>query len=191
MVEIGDWVDALGGYGIVVSVVPEYYEYWYTNVPPGKSVGDKKQDIVVVKKLCNHEFKVGIQTKCLSASLVSPITKIDLSLISKLLKDERIARRFEKYKVREEETVVNWHQEMSDTRFEEVRNELENLKENGKLRWTVSDAESFLRKSLGFELIMQTKSPNCYIQLISAGLGVYRGKETVFKEIQIKKRSNL
>lgn len=181
----GDWVDAYGGYGIVVKVEPEYYEYWYSDIPEGKKVGDKKQDIVLVKILCNHEFKVRPQVRTVAMSLMSPITKKDMAAISKLLKDEKVAKKFENYRVQETGYVINWDQDLPDESFEAVRHGLENLTNNGNLAMTMKEIEKYFREVFDIDLFRKTKSPNCYVQLLSSEPISYRCKEMLFKEIRI------
>lgn len=50
MIKEGDWVDAYGGYGIVVKIIPEYYESWWGDIPENKTPGDIKQDRVIIKR---------------------------------------------------------------------------------------------------------------------------------------------
>jgi hypothetical protein len=198
MIKEGDWVDAYGGFGVVVKIFPEYCESW-SGASLGKfAIGEKIQDSVVIKRFCSHDFKVRLQTKTMSMSLVSEIEPGDLRKIKNLLKDEKTLRKFEKYEIDDSICdVVNWDQRLSDEQFERVSCKLKNLNGNGNLRMTMIQIRNLLRDELDlFQSLSSHRDgdgklpprPNCYIQTLSCGLGVYENKEQLFNEIRIHKK---
>lgn len=192
MIKEGDWVDAYGGYGIVVRIFHEYYERWWNDIPENKIPGDKRQDVVIIKRFCSHQFKVYPQTKVMSIKLVSEIEKSDLDKITTLLKDEKNLRRFERYQTDDSiSDVTNWDQHLSETKFEEIKDGLKGLENNTNLKMTMMEISALLKQEFDIDLFARVDKiprPNCYIQMISCGLGVYRNKEKLFKEIRIHKK---
>lgn len=189
MIREGDWVDLYGGYGVVVKIFPEYYECWWKDIPDDKAPGEKKQDRVIIKRFCNREFKVYPQTKVMSMDLVSEIEPSDLDRINELLMDEKISRRFEQYRVDNSiGDVINFDQFLSDRKFAEVKAWLDRLENNGNLQMTMMEINSLLKRELDVDVFAHVDKiprPNCYIQVVSSGLGEYRDKEMLFKKLGI------
>ena len=51
---------------------------------------------------------------------------------------------------------------------------------------TTKEIETYLKKTFGItNLFENPKNANCYIQLVSVGLGIYKNKELLFKKIGI------
>lgn len=193
MIKEGDWIDAYGGYGIVVKIIPEYYESWWGDIPENKTPGDIKQDRVIIKRFCSHQFKVYPQTKVMSMKLVSEIENNDMDKIAALLKDEKSLRRFERYQITDSiSDVINWDRYLSEDKFEEIKTGLERLDNNGNLKITMMEISALLKQVFDIDLFARVDKiprPNCYIQMISCGIGGYRNKEKLFKELRIHKKS--
>lgn len=187
MIEVGDWVEGDNGYGVIIKIFPEYYQYWDDQIPDGKQPGDKEQDSVIIKRFCSFDFKVRLQTQTNSMRYISKVTKKDMSKINALLKDEKIAHKFENYKVQDDIVeIVNWNQTLSDEKIKLIREGLDNLENNGNLRMTMREIEKFFKKTFDIDLIRKSKAiANCYIQLSTVGLGIYKNKELLFKQIDI------
>lgn len=190
MIEVGDWVEGDNGYGVIVKIFPEYYNYWDDDLPDDKKPGDKNQDSVIIKRFCSFDFKVYPQTQTNSMESVSKVTKKDMKKINSLLKDEKTAKRFESYNVHDDICeIVNWDQKLSKESIKLIRKGLENLKNNGTLNMTMREIEAYIKNEFDIDLIDDSKFiPNCYIQLTTIGLGVYKDKELLFKQIGITEK---
>ncbi len=189
MIKIGDWVEGDNGYGVIARIFPRYYQYSDDNIPAGKKIGDKLQDSVILKRFCSFDFKVHLQTRVISASLASIVSANDMEQINVLLKDVKILKRFESYQMKEDLCeVVNFDQNNSIEKIAIISNGLNKLEGNGNLNMTIREIESYLKIEFDIELINRAKLPNCFIQLLSAGLGLYRNNEMLFKKISILKK---
>lgn len=185
MLKLGDWVGGDNGYGVVHRIVPEYYEYWHFDIPSGKNVGDKKQDLVVLKRFCSYSFKVAPQTRILAALLVSEIEDAEREKILRLLADEKNRRKFERYVVKDDaRELVSWDLNIESEKIPFVERAIQSLECNGALKMTMRDIEKYLSESFSVNIFSNPKYPNCRIQLVSCGLGAYNSnKEMLFERI--------
>ncbi len=189
-VEAGDWVECLNGYGIVVKVFPEYYEHGEDDIPEGKKIGDRRQYSLIVKRFCSYDFKIYPQTLLNSEGLIGRVSASNLKKVKKLLEDPKVAARFEKYKVLDLCGVNNIDFTLPDEKIEQIERGLAAMKDNGNLSMTVREIEAYLKKEFDLELLSKKGPkgwPNCYIQLLTVGFGVYRDKQSLYKKIGINR----
>ena len=130
--QVGDWVEGDNGYGVIVKLFPKYYQYW-DSIPAEKKAGDKEQDDVVIKRFCSFDFKVYPQTQLNSMKYISKVSKKEMETINKLLKDEKKAKRYEKYKTEEISEICNWNLKIAVTKIKTIHAALEQLENNGNL----------------------------------------------------------
>lgn len=189
MLEVGDWVEGDNGYGVIHKIYPEYYQFWEDDIPEGNEPGDKKQDVVIIKRFCSFYFKVYPQTRAISIKYVSKISNNDMKKVKELLKDEKKSQRFKKYKVDDGICeIANWDQYLTKERYCLIESKLETLENNGNLNMTMREVESYLEKEFGIDLINGSSAngpSNYYVQVTSVGLGVYKDHELLFKKIGI------
>ena len=184
----GEWIEGDNGYGVVVKIIHRYYQYGDDDIPANNKVGDKKKDSILMKRFCSFDFKVRPQTRLFSLSLAHKISKKDMLSIKKLLDDEKVSKRFEKYQIEMFDEISNFSQKLSETKLADIRNGLSRLKNNGSLKLTCKEIESYLSTEFDIELFESHKNSNCYIQLVSDGIGNYRDRETLFKRIDIHEK---
>lgn len=185
MLKVGDWAGGDNGYGVIHRFVPVYYEYWHSEIPADKNVGDKKQDLVVLKRFCSFSFKVGLQTKILAAQSVYEIEEDEREKIFQLLADEKNRRKFDRYEVEDDSRdIVDWDLDIESEKIAFIENAIKSFEGNGALKMTMRDIQGYLSESLGLDIFSNPKYPNCRIQLVSCGLGAYNSeKEMLFERI--------
>lgn len=104
MLEVGKWVEADNGYGVIERLFPEYYQFGDDSLPPRKRVGDTKQNVIVVKRFCSFDFKVYPQTRIVSEILVRAMDNEALGKVRSLLENDKNRKRFEKYRPKTRKT---------------------------------------------------------------------------------------
>lgn len=148
MFKVGDWVHTQGGIGLVTQVFPQYYQYWeklsddrarretygdnhtladrFLGKP--KSVGEWVQDILQVKRLCDHDLKPYSRVMCFAAKAYANdgTTKKQLAKIAQILKDPRIADRFHSYQCKDRRESAAWGVLISPEKATEIKRALEN-----------------------------------------------------------------
>ena len=189
--KVGDWVEGNNGYGLIVKIYSDYYQYWDDDIPAQKKPGDKKQDDVVIKRFCSFDFKVYPQTQLNSIKFVSKVTKKNMHKINRLLEDEKTLKRFNNYKVDDDICeVANFDQNLTTQIVCNIDKGLKKIPDNGNLSMTAREIEDYLKKKYKIDLIDNEKFiPNSYIQLTSVGLGIYRDNELLFKKIAINDKT--
>lgn len=188
MFKLGQWVEADNGYGVIERIFSEYYQFGDDFIPTDKHIGDKKQDVMVVKRFCSFDFKVFPQTRVVSERLIRSIDEEIMDDIYDLLEVHKNLKRFKNYKVKTDfDEILNVDIYFSDEDKEKFERALNEFLSNYEL-FTVRE----LQDHLGIDNIFNAKAgptPNYYLQLGSNGLGSYNeNREMIFRRARLVKK---
>ena len=186
MHKVGDWVHTENGIGIITNVFPEYKQYWeeisetqekkeslfkddpeMANKIFGETpkAGEWIKDVITVKRLCNHDLEPLTRTMCFStlAYANDKITQKEMREVTKILKDSKIKKRFEKYECKYEQIRHLWKVYIPPSKAVEIKQALDSLDKNNSanLRIPMSEVESYLKNTFKVD-IFQARRKNIY-----------------------------
>lgn len=144
----GDWIEGYGGIGIIEDIRPYYYQEWERRkLPEGTKVGDKAYDRIIMKRLCNYNYKKSFQRTSFNADLSNKITKKSMEEVSSLLADKKTKERYEKYKGKEIGLMVWFDYTLPKVSVNIIKEFIDSLNTDNELGKTYQDLiEVFLNE---------------------------------------------
>lgn len=174
MFQEGDWVHTQDGIGMITNVLPIYYQYWEKELEEKerketygddqelvnrlhgkvKDVGEWVQDMIYIKRLCNHDCNLLTRTMCFytKAYANDEITQKEMQKVNKILKDPKIKQKFEKYNCKYNQFRHTWEVTIPASKAVEIKKALDILESNGKLNMTMNEIESYFKKSFNVDI---------------------------------------
>lgn len=219
MHKVGDWVHTENGVGIVTNVFPVYQQYWdekqelkereeglFSDDPEtedeifGKvpKTGEWIKDIITIKRLTNHDLKPYSKVMCFTTEAYAndKITKKEMREVTKILKDQKIKQRFEKYECKYYDVSSAWKTLIPPRKVVEIKKTLDELKGNNEssLKMTMREIEAYFKNKFNVDIFNHVYYNNAAIltgALLENDPDFYnKEREQVFCKLSIYKQEH-
>ena len=194
-VNIGDWVSAYKGYALVERIIPVFYETWHEAIgmlPKDKKVGDIENTTVILKRICNWDFKTrgNIVRETNSIEFLESVTKDEKAKIDKVLSDEKVKKKFDALSPKSAPLgmVVNLDIRLPEDESDRVIESIDRLENNGNLEMTMSQVSTCFQEKFDVDIFRKCDAKGsdvkCKLQVYSFEHR-YQNNEAVFTKIKI------